>query len=381
MVKVHSVGIEGKKQTAAFPDQSWNTDKTLMIALGQDEGLLRKLRVDYPKAKLVGATTSGNILNDRIINEGSVVSFVKFDKTELKTVSTMLASYEDSFAAGVRLFNELNSKPGLKGIMVFTEGLLIHGENFSKGVASVNDAKVPVIGGLAADNLAMIKTFVVVEDKLVNSAITACGFYGDSFGIAVGSRSGVDSFGVEKKVTKAVANVVYEVDGEPIAETYCEYLGKAKEEIQFQDLLIFPVEISDNFEQKEGLLRTPIGLNPVDKSVTFTGEIKEGASIRLMIADTDALIKAAKEVSKDCIKQVPPEVIKNNNYLSFMVTCSARKAFLSNEVESEIRPSCKELGVTEDNQVGFYSYGELVDLNNECSLVNQTMSQALIYEK
>lgn len=379
-MKTHVVGIEKGKQNNPFPDQAWNTDKTLMMVFGKDPALLKKLKSDYPKAKLIGATTSGNILDNRIITEGAVASFLKFDKTELNTVSTKLNGYDDSFEAGKRIFNELNSKPGLKGIIVLTEGLLIHGENFAKGIASVNPSKVPVIGGLAADNLEMKETFVVVGDQLENSAISACGFYGDSFGIAISSKSGVDSFGVEKKVTKSKANVVQEIDGQPIAALYCQLLEKSKEEIQFQDLLVFPAEISENFKQKEGLLRTPIALNQEEMSIMFTGEIKEGSYIRLMMGDTESLVKAAREVAVNCLKQLPEAVAQAKSYVSILVTCSARKAFLANEVEDEVKPSAQELGV-KGNQIGFYSYGELVDLNNECSLVNQTMSQALIYEK
>ena len=212
------------------------------------------------------------------------------------------------------------------------------------------------------------------ENKFSNNCIAALGFYGDSIETASGSHGGWDSFGIDRVVTKSNENIVYEIDGQPALQLYKSYLGEKATELP-GSALFFPLEMRTS-ENGELLVRTILGVNENDNSMTFAGNIPEGSFVRLMKTNVNRVIGGA-EKSSELIK----EGLINDPKLIFMISCVGRKMVLKQLTQDEID------AVTEsfDDEVvftGFYSYGELSKLkgNNSCALHNQTMTVAGITE-
>jgi hypothetical protein len=361
-----------------------NTDKTFLMVFGNDLVKIQEIIKEYKNYNIIGCTTAGNISHGQFFNVSKekptvTLTYFEFDKTTVKIATEKIESYSDSKDAGKRLLKQFKKESNLSGSICFTEGLVVNGAQFAAGIDEENENKTPVIGGLAADDITFTQTLVFSNNGLeLNSAI-AIGFYGDEFKMIMQSKSGVESFGIERKITKSDKNVLYEIDGQPALDIYEDFLGVKSNELPASGLN-FPVEISENFEKKEGLVRTPIAIDRDLKTITFTGEIPEGGYVRLMTASRESLSMAAEEVGSMCIESVPLKQKESKEYFNLLITCAARRLVLASDVEDELLPTYELTESSQDNSVGFYSYGEIISLNNECCLANQTMSQCVFFE-
>lgn len=376
-----------KLQKNVYVNGSWKDDFTLqdtkntaVLFFGNDYDAFLALKEVYKNAKLVGSSSSGAINGDSL-HEGSLCMVMEMEKTELKTITLNNINYNNSYEYGVTAMSSLMEKENLKGVLLFTEGLDVNGAKVAEGMASVN-SQVKVAGGTAADNLEFVETFVYSEDKYAKSLV-ALGFYGDDIEFQLGSQSGVKALGIEKKVTKSENNVLHSLDGEPASEVYKNIFKHKKIEELKSSILECPLIISSDFKKEEGLVRTPILLDEENQTVTFTGEIPEGKSVRFMRADLESMIEASENVSVTSWDKVPVEVQKNDSVLHLLISCSGRKAVLKEDTEDEFYASNKLVKNDKSYQVGFYSYGEYNRVNEEkgVEFLNQTMTATCIYEK
>ena len=86
-------------------------------------------------------------------------------------------------------------------------------------------ANVSVTGGLAADGALFEQTMVCHGEEVKAGAVVGIGLYGDRLRIGYGSMGGWDPFGPDRCITRAEANVLYELDGRSALDLYKTYLG------------------------------------------------------------------------------------------------------------------------------------------------------------
>src|SRR4051794_21401645 len=104
-----------------------DSPETLVIAFGATSLLensepLKKLAEQFPNSKLIGCSTSGEILGETINDDSLSVAVLRFEKTCLDLASAPVFNSDESFAAGERIAERLN-RPGLRGIIVLSDGL------------------------------------------------------------------------------------------------------------------------------------------------------------------------------------------------------------------------------------------------------------------
>lgn len=374
-------------------NQGWKKEFTIdddfdvaVLFFGNDDTAFSVIKDKYKKAHIVGCTTSGEI-DGNTFHEGSMCTVLKMHKTRLKTVVIKDINYENSFDYGKRAMTQLIEEESflsekLNGVLLFTDGLNVNGAKVAEGIASINSI-VKVAGGTAADNLAFERTHVFSHEK-IGGALVALGFYGEDIVFELGSKSGVEPIGIEKKITHAENNVLYSLDGEPALDVYKKWFKNFSTDNELRaSLLECPVEISSNFQKEEGLVRTPIDLNEKDGSIRYTGEIPQGKSLRMMRADIEGMVSASEEIVEETWGKISKKDQNDNSILSLLVSCSGRKAVLKTEVEDEFFNANKNIKNKNSAQVGLYSYGEYNRVNEEkgVEFLNQTMTVVCIYEK
>jgi hypothetical protein len=340
----------------------------------EDEELNQLYKNTFATTVLMGCSTAGEIGENNFSEHSFVLTSVKLIKSKVKKSVYHLASAKDSHTAGEKIAKELLAD-NLKYVFVLAEGLNVNGTRLIEGINSVLDEKINVSGGLAGDDFEFLKTYVVDEEnKFSSNCIAAIGFYGDAIETASGSYGGWDSFGIDRVVTKSDENIVYEIDGQPALQLYKSYLGDKASELP-GSALFFPLEMRTS-ANGELLVRTILGVNEKDNSLTFAGNIPEGSFVRLMKTNVNRVIGGA-EKSSEMVKNV----MMNNPQLVFMISCVGRKMVLKQLTQDEIDAVTESFN---DNVIftGFYSYGELSKLqgNNACALHNQTMTVAGISE-
>ncbi|MGE3823534.1 MAG: FIST signal transduction protein, partial [Bacteroidia bacterium] len=198
--------------------------------------------------------------------------------------------------------------------------------------------------------------------------IVAVGFYGNDLKVGFGSVGGWDVFGVERHVTQSVGNVLYELDGQPALDLYKMYLGDKAKDLPGSALL-FPLGMKVN-EDSESLVRTVLAVSEADKSMTFAGDIPQGATVRLMKANFDKLIDGAGNAAENSYQSLGAE-----SDFAILISCVGRKLVLDQRIEEEVEAVRDILG-NSPSITGFYSYGEISPLLStvKCELHNQTMT-------
>ena len=339
---------------------------------------LAELRRAYPAAHLLGCSTAGEICGTRVLNNTIVATAVQFEHTRLHGASIKLGDVSNSLEAGERLAKCL--PPTLNGaepaapvklahVLVLSEGLKVNGSDLVRGLTQQLPEGVTATGGLAADGARFGETLVFWDSVPERDTVTVLGLYGDRLRIGFGCLGGWDSFGPERLITRSKGNVLYELDGHSALGLYKQYLGRHAEELPATGLL-FPLSLRTRTGER-AVVRTILSIDEQEQSLTFAGDVPEGAYARLMKANFDRLIDGATGAARTCyqaIGSVTPD-------LALLISCVGRKLVLKQRIEEEVEGVRDVLG---EGTVltGFYSYGEISPFTPgaKCELHNQTMT-------
>lgn len=358
-----------------------DSTRTLVMVYGAkgfstNQAPLKELHAAYPSSQIIGCSTSGEISGLDVSDESLSVAVTRFDKTELRTVAVRNEKAEHSFESGRQVAQELSASPGLRSIFILSEGLSVNGSELIRGMNDVLDASVVVTGGLAGDGDRFESTWVMWGHNLATGMIAAVGFYGDHIAISHGSKGGWDTFGPERKVTRAKANVLYELDGKPALALYKTYLGERASGLPGTGLL-FPLSLRESSDSDKHLVRTLLAVDEAAQSMTFAGDIPQGWSAQLMKADFDRLVTGAENAAK-----MTDETGQRagDEHLAVAISCVGRRLVLGKRTEDEIEVVMDVLPKNTE-LVGFYSYGELSPFaTGKCDLHNQTMTLTVFSE-
>jgi hypothetical protein len=333
-----------------------------------------KLHTSFPNATIITCSTAGEIISNEVMDDAIIATAIELEKTRTRTCAINIANFNNSAEAGAYIVHQLLAD-GLMHIMVFADGQLVNGSELANAMNNAHNRPISISGGLAGDNGRFEKTLVGLNDNIKPGNIVAIGFYGSNIKIGHGSKGGWDPFGPERKITKSVDNVLYELDGKPALDLYKQYLGELADGLPGTGLL-FPLSIKVE-GQNEPLVRTILGVNNEDGSMTFAGNMPEGTYARLMKANFDRLVDAAAEAAAHSLEKLDD----NNAELAICISCVGRKLVLDQRIDEEVESVRDVLG---QNAViaGFYSYGEIspMERNSKCELHNQTMTITTLSE-
>lgn len=329
----------------------------------------------YPKAHLFGCSTAGEIYGTQVSDDSLVVTAVSFERTQLEGASIKITEVGNSFEAGERLAQSLD-KEGLAHVLVLSDGLKINGSDLVKGLTKHLPEKVTITGGLSGDGGRFAETLVFLDGPPKKDTIAVLGLYGNRLKVGYGSFGGWDSFGPDRLITKSKENVLYELEGGSALELYKKYLGEHAQGLPATGLL-FPLSLRTK-EGETGVVRTILSVSEEEQSMTFAGDVPEGAYVHLMKANFDRLIDGAVEAAKtsyQAIDSASPD-------LAILISCVGRKMVLKQRIEEEVEGVRDVLG---DRTVltGFYSYGEISPSmpGSACKLHNQTMTITTLKER
>ncbi|MFM9986285.1 MAG: FIST signal transduction protein [Flavobacteriales bacterium] len=326
------------------------------------------LKTEYPNADIVFCSTAGEISSSGVADETISGAACSFEHTNHRIASVKVNEYSGSLECGKAICEKLKGED-LSHILVFSDGIQVNGDELLAGINTDLESHIIVTGGLAADGGQFAKTLVGVNSNPESGQIVAIGFYGRRLQITHGSRGGWNPFGPVRTVTLSKNNILYALDGQKALDIYKRYLGDKASELPGSALL-FPLCILDENNPKSQLVRTILAVNEEEGSMTFAGNIPEGAQVQFMMANIDRLIDGAADAAEDSVNPAGKEPD-----LVLMVSCVGRKIVLDQRIDEEVESVIQALG---NNPVytGFYSNGEISPLADSvnCSLHNQTMT-------
>ncbi|MEA3289976.1 MAG: FIST N-terminal domain-containing protein, partial [Campylobacterota bacterium] len=321
---------------------------------------IRKIILELlPNAVIIGSTTDGEILNDRVTTDKTVISCSVFEKSRLKAVYQ--DHLEDSFETGKAIADKVISSD-TKLLITFADGLTTNGEEYLKGVESIS-GDIIVCGGLAGDAATFTNTSLICNEKVVLNGAVAVAIDSDSLYAYNDYHFGWQGIGPKMTITKSDKNRVYEIDNKIAYEVYKYYLGD-------ESALKLPA-IGIEFPMVKNInginVARAILAKEDDGSLVFAGNLNEGDKVQFGFGNAQNILKNTAKYNR---------LHLNDAQSIFIYSCMARRRFLQDNSSTELK------NFTRYNKPvsGFFTYGEFFT-NSGCELLNQTMTVVALTEE
>lgn len=337
--------------------------------------IFAEIKVMYPNATILMCSSAGEIIDTKVTDGALSLTAIAMEKTKIVGHIVPVLKPEDSLAVGQELASMLDSEK-LVHALVFSDGLRINGSALVQGLTASLPKNVNVTGGLVGDGSNFKHTFLGLDSQATEGKVALLGFYSDNLKVGFGSMGGWDPFGPERLITKSKGNILYELDDRPALELYKEYLGEKAKDLPSSGLL-FPLSLT--IKTNKGaveVVRTVLGVNEADKSLTFAGDMPQGTPAKLMRANFDRLIDGASGAANMSLS-----AIQEKPELAILISCIGRKLVLKERVEEELDAIREKIG--SGAICGLYSYGEIgptIQADQQCQLHNQTMTVTIFKE-
>ncbi len=320
------------------------------------ESLVSDIKHNLPQAKIIGSTTSGEIIDATVYEHSTIISFTLFEKTHLSTYFQELTN--DSYESAKSLIAQFDKSKKAKVAISFSDGLHTNGEAYLDAFSDY-DKELIVAGGLAGDNATFTQTIVFTEKEILTKGCVVALLYNDDLIVNTVANFGWENIGKVLTITKAEDNVVYEISGMKAVDIYTKYLGKDISEELPRTGIEFPMIV-----KRDGLdiPRAVLGKNS-DGSLVFAGSLKVGEKVTFGYGNVEAIVDGGNKSFEKVIEK-PTESI-------FIYSCMARIALMGSSIALELK-ALKLIS----SLSGFFTYGEFYtdreSLRNE--LLNQTMT-------
>jgi hypothetical protein len=249
------------------------------------DGVAAALASRFPGSPVVGCTTAGEILDDSHANGALVVSAIVSPTVRWAVrVVRDLGSLDEARAGEIAggLFSDLgitrsDADPDRHFCLTFIDGLSMKEEHVVSLMADAL-AGVPLIGGSAADDLALKETRVFAEGRAL-PGIAVFVLAESKHPFTVVKHQHYETTPRSIVITKAdVANRrVIEIDGYPALEAYARALGVAPAEVTADVCFMNPLTFTYGGQI---YVRSIRAIEP-DQSLSFYCAIEEGMVLGL----------------------------------------------------------------------------------------------------
>lgn len=349
-----------------------------MLAFGPvhapPENWFAEIRARWPGAQLIYSTSGGQIEGAEVLDTAVVLTVMEFERVTVSVVEKEGAGIVPCEKLGAQVAASFAEASDLQHVLVFVDGLHVNGAAFTRGLTNALPSGVTVSGGLASDGTNFLFTGVGLNAPPTPHRVVAVGLCGNSVRVGTGSAGGWIPFGPERTVTRATGANVFDFDGESALSVYKRYLGDLANELPGSALL-FPIEV---LSQHDGntVVRTILGINEVEGSLRFAGDVPQGSNVRLMRSTNDQLLDGAAQAAHSALQGLgdcEPSVV-------LCISCIGRRAVLKSRVEEEVEEVTRQAGTAVVS--GYYSNGEISPSvhGGTAVLHNQTMTITAIGE-
>ncbi|MEA3328249.1 MAG: FIST N-terminal domain-containing protein [Candidatus Omnitrophota bacterium] len=345
--------------------KSMQPDLTIVFSsvIFDQEQMLNGVRSVVGGSSLVGCSSAGEITNDGPDKRSVAVLTIKSDTLKCtiglgKEISSQArkAGQEAARQAGVSASQDRHF------FMMMPDGLKGNAADVIRGIQEVLGTSFPIVGGSAGDDFLFRETTQYYNEQILVDAVPGVLFSGD-ISVGIGVRHGWCPVGKLRRVTKAKANVIKEIDGEPAIEIYQEYFDKAVENLIDKEPLprmttMYPLGMTIPGED-EYLLRNALRVNRQGELIC-AGEIPQGSEVRLMIGSEQSIILAAKNAANRALANI------GNSRIKFVILFDSisRSKLLGRRNGLEI-DAVKDILGWNVPLIGFYCYGEQAPLRAE----------------
>lgn len=369
-----------KRRNTPFEfEHSRELKKPLVLVFGnrfilEDGNIFDEVRELFPDGHLVFGTTSGEIIDNTVLEDTAVLTAISFERSSFLVRRKNVLDFNGNLTQLGKSLSDSFPKENLKHLYILSEGSTVNGSTLIAGLELGKDKAIGLSGGLSADGDLFEKTLVSYNERPKEGEIVAIGFYGDTLEISSANYGGWTPFGPERIITKSKGNILFELDGKPALDLYKNYLGDKAKDLP-KSALFYPLSIRET-KDAQPIVRTILNIDHRLNTMTLAGDVPQGAKVQLMMSSVDDIANGANMAGQLAMKGR----VKNPE-LALLVSCIGRKLVMDQRTEEEIEEVKSVIG-EKVFVAGYYSYGEMAPFfeKGPCKLHNQTMTLTLFSE-
>ncbi len=314
---------------------------------------------------MVGCSSAGEITDGQL--NTNKISVLLVDIPQAHYHLKIIKNEQKIYATAIQIAEFAKKTFTNPSLLVFSGGISNDGEAIVEGINTIVNNTFPVFGGLAGDNLQMLKTSVFYNEKCYEDGLVGLVFNDEFIEMQGIAESGWAAIGGTHKVTKAKSNILYEINGEPAVSVFSRYFGSFDgsndNDNPVQSMSAqYPLQIQRANDYS--VLRAPMFAN-ADGSVTLVGAVKDGEIFRFSMSPGFEVI----DETIDKIGNWKTDKTAEADAL-IMVSCKGRHAAFGPLLEDEVTGV---YNTWKKPMVGFLSYGEIGSLRGKsCDFHNET---------
>lgn len=354
-------GLAGEKPAIVFVFSTPLYDLTQMLA---------GIRSMIGDAKLVGATTSGEMVGGDYMGFGAGVSVMALSKGDYQFGLASAANIKGNLDnVGHVISRQAREEAGASPhsvVVMFADCLAGDLQDLFRGAYRTTGPKTPIVGGAASDEMKFSETYVFHDNKVIPSGAVALWIGGkEPFNVMV--KHGWEPIGAPLLVTRAEGVRIFELDGRPAATVYEEQLGLKPGELEADSFWQTSVHHPLGLMQADGsyIIRAARSKDE-DGTLTIQGCCPQaGSAVQVMSSDNDKLLSVTEEIGK--IVQERPNTA---SVLAF--SCAARAMLLGQRTQEEAERLQKAVGGAP--VFGAYCCGEFARTSGVLGTHNLTLT-------
>jgi hypothetical protein len=322
--------------------------------------LLRSARELCHGAELVGCTTAGEITERGLTHGGVAVLLVASDAACCSTLLEGLR--EDPRRVAGELSGRADELRRTKAdherrhltTVLLVDGLAGSGEKLVLDLYELSQGGTRIVGGAAGDEGKFEATHVGLAERAVVNGCAALQVF-DRTAWGVGVNHGLRSTTRQMRVTRAEANVVFELDGEPAFQAYASHARARGVTLTPSTAAPYLVgnELGIHFFEKISRVRAPLSAG-ADGSLSCAADIiPRGSMVSILDGEPDAMVEAASRAALEA-----KHALGDRRAAAVLLfDCVCRGMILKEDFTREIAAVRKAFG--DVPIAGFLTYGEI----------------------
>lgn len=314
----------------------------------------------FPEAAVLGASSAGQFTE---ANNGqgiaSIVALAGDFRVHTGMGSGLKCSAEQAVAEAVdSLPTECRGFP-YKTALMLLDPLAGNGEEVALLTVCRLGNSVTLVGGAAADDLAMEQTEVACGQRVLSDALAVAMIFSKK-PLGVGVCHGHEPLSKPLTVTRARDNIVFEVDGRPAWEVWKEETrsialaaGIDVDTCEAENIRAYLLRYEAGLQSKGGYkIRAPLSLGE-DGELYFACGIPEGSVIQITESSRERQIESARRAAQQAREQLQDNFVSG----AIVFDCICRRLILKEDFSVAVNEISHQLG--DVPLAGFETYGEI----------------------
>jgi len=327
----------------------------------EHEVIVKAIHHAYPGILLLGCTGNAEISSKMGLQEDSVTlacihsDQIKFALGLGEGLGGDVKGATEQAVAQAK--SQLEGEPKL--CFTLYESLTVSGMAVVDGLQQALGPEVPITGGSSAYQWQMKRTYQFIGDQIYSDAVGLLLLSGP-VALSYGVDDGWNTMGERQSIQIGEPNRLLKIGDLSAGDFYKKYLGSLEKVTGEFPLAVFEKDRKCGGEDsKDYYLRSPLFYHD-DGSITFGGDLPEGAEVQLTRAKRDEILGATRNAYDQAMSRFTGQSPK----LVLVTSCAGRKLVLGTRTKEEIN-SLTELFGPDVPIIGYYGNGEVCPLQGE----------------